>query len=190
MRKNYFYEGGVNFKKGIILKMRLADFKRMATVGKKIRGGYFWKAGLGTSDISGCEWRTITAVQSNSIRINGSYLDYPKANACEFDGKILKIYETGYRPLNEEEKKALEEWKAIAETDEYKRQAEIDLLTDSNTTYWQEKRFFDERNMEHLFTPTDSKELDHNRYNRGEEYCVRDNKAEHGKQIAEYELGE
>lgn len=170
--------------------MKLADFKRMAVVGKKIRGGYFWKVGLGTSDISGCEWRTITATQSNGLKIDGSFLDYPKANACEFDGKTLKIFETGFRPLNEEEKKALEEWAEHEQTEEYKKKLEMDLMTDTSLTYWEEKRFFEERGLSHLFETTTSKALDKYRYNNGEEYCVKDNSALHGKQIAEYELGD
>lgn len=168
--------------------MTLADFKRKAVVGAEIRGGYFWKLGLNNKSISDCEWRTIDKVQSNGIKIAGSFLDFPKANACDFDGQRLKIYETGWRKLTEEEKQALAEWHEIKQTPQYKEQLERDLMTDTSGTYWQEKNFFEQKGMAYLFERTATKELDKNRYNNGEEYCVRDNSAPHGKQIAEYEI--
>lgn len=169
--------------------MTLADFKRKAVVGAEIRGGYFWKLGMGKTSIDDCEWRTIDKVQSNGIKIAGSFLDFPKANACEFDGQRLKIYETGYRKLTDEEKAVMAEWQEYADTDEeFKKRAEIDILTDGSSTYWQERGFYERKGMLYLFESTNTKSMDKNRYNNGEEYCVRDNSAPHGKQIAEYEI--
>lgn len=168
--------------------MTLADFKRMAVVGNEMRGGYFWKLESKGLTLDQCEWRKITSVQTNGVRLNGSFLDFPKANACEFDGKTLKIFETGYRELTNEEKSVMAEWKKITETNDYQKQLEYDLLTDCSITYYQEKRFFEEHNMLYLFQHTPSKSLDDNRYKQGDKFCVRDNKAPHGKQIAEYEI--
>lgn len=72
----------------------LAEFKRLATRGKFIRGGYYGKY----AD----EWREIAGVQSNAIRLKTEgrgivYFEWPKARDCEIlqeaDGSVLKIYE-------------------------------------------------------------------------------------------------
>lgn len=169
--------------------MTLADFKRKAVVGAEIRGGYFWKLGLNNKSIDDCEWRTIDKVQSNGVKIAGSFLDFPKANACEFDGRRLKIYETGYRKLTDEEKAVMAEWEEFANTnEEFKNRVEIDILTDGSSTYWQERGFYERKGMLYLFESTNTKSMDWNRYRDGDEYCLRDNSAPHGKQIAEYEI--
>lgn len=169
--------------------MTLADFKRKAVVGAQMRGGYFWKLGLNGKSIDDCEWRTIEKVQSNGIKLGGSFLDFPKANACEFDGQRLKIYETGYRKLTDEEKAVMAEWQEYADTDEeFKKRVEIDILTDGSSTYWQKRGFYERKGMLYLFESTNTKSMDWNRYKSGDEFCLRDNSAPHGKQIAEYEI--
>lgn len=167
----------------------LADFKRKCIVGAKIRGGYYWKTPKAETTLEECEWRVIDKVQSNAIRINGSYMDFPKAKDSDFDGRVLTIYETGWRKLTDEEKAVLEEWENYTKTDtEYQKRAEMDALTDTNMTFYEEKEFFVSRGMEHLFWATPTKELCKWKMNNGEEYCVKDSKAEHGKAIAKYEI--
>lgn len=165
----------------------LADFKRQLVVGAKIKGGYFNKLNHNADEV-----REVVATQSNGAWLKGekgkSFFEIPKAKCSDFDGETLRIYETGWRALTDEEKKVMAEWQEIANTEECKKRAEIDILTDGSSTYWQEKAFYEDRGMAHLFTHTPSKYLDYNKYNRGEEFCVRDNQAEHGKQIAEYKL--
>ena len=166
--------------------MSLADFKRKMQIGTKVRGSYFVKP----ND----EVRTVSKVQSNGVWLKGSketrFMEFPKSNHCEFDGKILKIYEAGYRALTEEEKQVIAEWNEIASTEEYQKRAEIDILTDGSSTYWQWRGFFERKDMLHLITNTPSKTLDQRKYRDGEELCVRDNKAPHGNQIAQYEIME
>ena len=170
--------------------MSIAELKRQAVKGAEIRGGFFWKLGLGTSDISGCEWRKITGTQSNGVYIEGSFLDFPKARLADFDGKKLKIYRAGYRKMNAEELAVMKEWQAIAETEEYKKQAEYDALTDTNLCYWKEKAFFEERGFEYLFYgEKNGMKLDRNIFRNWnyDSECILDEGIK-GEQIAEYEL--
>lgn len=165
----------------------LADFKRQLVVGAKIKGGYFGKPNHNKDEV-----REVISIQSNGVWLKGekgrSFFEIPKAKCSSFDGETLKIYETGWRALTDEEKSVMEEWKKVADTEEFKRRAEVDILTDGSSTYWQEKAFYEDRGMAHLFTHTATKYLDHNKYSGGEEFCVRDNQAEHGAQIAEYKI--
>ena len=167
----------------------LSDFKRdLLSANTMIKGGYF------NTNKNKDEWRSVEKAQSNGAWLKGEdgkrFFEYPKANACEYDGTTLKIYETGWRELNEEEKRVIAEWKEIANTEEYKKRAEIDILTDGSSTFWQERGFYERYNMLYLFTHDNksSKYLDYNRYHNGEKLCVRDNQAPHGKQIAEYTI--
>lgn len=72
----------------------LAEFKRLATRGTYVRGGYYGKY----QD----EWRKIAGVQSNAVKLATEgrgivYFDFPKAKNCELldtdDGTVLKIFE-------------------------------------------------------------------------------------------------
>lgn len=166
----------------------LADFKRdLNTEGAQIKGGYF-----GTTHGNTDEWRTVVSAQTNGVWLKGEggkrFFEYPKANCIEYDGNTLKIFETGWRELTEEEKAVMAEWREIANTEDYKKRAEIDILTDGSSTYWQEKGFYERKGMLYLFSHTPTKYLDYNKYNKGEALCVRDNSATHGKQIAEYTI--
>lgn len=170
--------------------MSIADFKRKAVKGAEIRGGYFWKLGLGTSDISECEWRKITATQSNGLKIEGSFLDYPKASLADFDGQKLKIYRAGYRKMNADEMAVMKAWQEITETDEHRKQAEYDALTDTNLCYWQAKAFFEERGFDYLFYgKRKGLRLDSNIFRKWnyDSECILDESVR-GEQIAEYEL--
>lgn len=165
----------------------LADFKKKAVVGARIRGGYFFRTPQ--EEIKNLEWRTIEKVQTNGIKIDGSFLDFPKASNSEFDGRILKIYAVGYRKLTDEEKAVLDEWKKITETEDYQKQLEYDLMTDSSVCWSKGTLFFHEKGMEYLYNHQNrNKYLDQNKYNDGDEYCVYDTSSQHGKQIAEYEI--
>lgn len=172
----------------------VAELKRkLGRVGAKARGGYFWKVGT-PSDLKewldAQSWRTVEKAQSNGVKLSGSWLDYPRANNSEFDGRILKIYETGWRALTAEEKAVLAEWEEIASDEEFKKRAEIDALTDGSSTYWQEREFYERKNMLYLFTSTATKSLDRWKLRQGEEFCVKDNSAPKGKLIAIYEIAE
>lgn len=88
-------------------------------------------------------WRKITKIQTNSICLEGSWLDIPPASLLEYDGKTIKLYTTGYRELNTDEQAVLNEWRKITETEKYKEDALYDIMTDFHQTFYQKKRFFE-----------------------------------------------
>lgn len=56
----------------------------------------------------------------------------------------------GFRDLNEEESKIMQEWQTITKTEKYQKQAEIDAYTDGSSTFWQQKAFFINKGYEYL----------------------------------------
>jgi hypothetical protein len=100
--------------------------------------------------------RKVTKVQTKAIyllRSDGkeSWLELPNAKLVYCDEKRLSIYSIGKRELTEEENKLMQEWKAITETEDYKKKMEYDVLTDYHACFYQEKRFWTEKDMLHLF---------------------------------------
>jgi len=96
-------------------------------------------------------------INSNTVSItmltnNGkeSSLPLPFASLVEYDENKLTIYAPGLRELNEEEAKAMEEWKTITATKEYQKQAQTDAYTDGSSTYYQERAFFSNRGLLYL----------------------------------------
>lgn len=81
-----------------------------------------------------------------------SELPLPYASLVEYDGNTIKVYRPGFRDLNATEQSALDEWNKIAETEKYKEQAANDMMTDGSQTYWQEKAFFEKRNLKYLMS--------------------------------------
>lgn len=79
-----------------ILFSTLAEFKRQATKGRYVRGGYFNTA---RGERVRNDWREIIGVQSNAIKLKtdgvagGVYFDFPKASECKIEDGILKIFE-------------------------------------------------------------------------------------------------
>lgn len=55
------------------------------------------------------------------------------------------------REQNEQEKSIMLQWNKISSTDEYKERANIDALSDGSSTYYQEKRFFENSVCPYLF---------------------------------------
>lgn len=105
-----------------------------------------------------------------------SRLDLPKAGLVEYTDDCLRIYSAGYREPNAAEQRVLDEWNVIQNTEQYKKQAEIDALSDGSTTYWQQVGFFRDKGMEYLmgFEKQGGLSLDFNRRNRGEKAFIRD----------------
>ena len=131
-------------------------------------------------------WRKI--VGSNSVAIfllnnegKQSELRIENASLIEFNDTILSIFEVGERELNEEELKLLQAWKEITDTEEYKKQGEIDALTDGSQNYYKKKSFF--RNAEYMlgFDFSQGKRYNHN---TGKMY----DKKVKGKIILQYEF--
>jgi hypothetical protein len=95
-------------------------------------------------------YRKIDKVKTNEIVIEGSYFTIPRASLMEYNGTILTTYSPGYRPLNDEEKRVMEEYRKMTSQEEYQRQSHYDMISDGSTTFYQEKRFFQEKGMEYL----------------------------------------
>ena len=127
--------------------------------------------------------RTIGKVQTNGfylINQNGeeSFLDIPKASLMEYDKDELRVYNPGFREMNDDEKAVMAEWKKIEETDDYQERAKVDLLSDGSSTFYQKKQFFGDRKMLHLMgTQQSGMKLDFFKYSEGEKKCIRDEKA-------------
>ena len=75
----------------------------------------------------------------------GSYLDYPPASFMEFDGETIKIYNSGSRPLTEEEKRILKEQPRDDKQDS------IDMMTDGSTMFHRRKSYFQKSGKYYLF---------------------------------------
>ena len=91
--------------------------------------------------------RYVVKKQTNGVYFNkdknatgGSWLDYPKASLLDYDGMTVKIYEAGYRPLTDEEKRVSED--RPSRRKENAKQVEIDMLGDGSQMYWADKRHF------------------------------------------------
>lgn len=100
-------------------------------------------------------WRRI--VKSNSVALffqseSGQLfeLSLPRASLVEYDGTTLLIYYAGYRDLTPEEQHVMDEWKAIANTPEFKERAQYDALSDGSSTYHEELSFFRKAGYEYL----------------------------------------
>ena len=129
-------------------------------------------------------------IDANSVAIfflnndgRKSELHLESASLTEYDGDTLTIYIAGLRDLNEEEKKVMDEWKKITDTKEYRDQATTDLLTDGSSTYWNEKSFFENRDMLYLMgcETIRGQRLDFNTNK------IRDNKVK-GDKILQYKI--
>lgn len=98
-----------------------------------------------------------TLVDSNSVSIsflnlNGekSELNIRSAKLIDYTDDSIVVYGIGKRDLNDVEKKVMDEWEQICQTPEYQKQSEVDMYTDSSSTYWKKKFFFTNKKMEHL----------------------------------------
>lgn len=124
--------------------------------------------------------RKIGKVQSNGVYLineNGkkSFLELAKASLMEYTEDELRIYNAGYREMTEKEKQVMKEWETISNTEDYKRQAQIDAMSDGSSTYYTEKRFFINKKMEYLMGVSNgAKNLIFSKYYNGEKECIRD----------------
>ena len=132
----------------------LSDLKRDAKSGK-ISGEMIVR--FGSKDIPEKLQGIRKIVDANTVGITFLNLDGKKsectikcASLVEYTDEFLTIYSPGIRELNEEEQKIINEWKSITETEAYKKQSNIDALSDGSTTFYQEKRFFESRGFDYL----------------------------------------
>ena len=124
--------------------------------------------------------RTIGKVQTNGFYLinkdgKESFLDVGKASLMEYTENELRIYAPGCREMTEVEKQIMKEWEKIENTENYKEQERIDLLSDGSTTYYIKKRFFKDKKMEYLMgTGNGAKRLIFSKYCNGEKDCIQD----------------
>ena len=111
--------------------------------------------------------------------------------ALPISGDSLSVYAPGYREMTAEEKAVMKEWEKITASEDFRKQSDIDALTDGSCTYWQRKRFFKERNMEHLLGGERVKGmvLSLSRYGKNEPECILDEKVKGDLEI-EYKFFE
>lgn len=166
----------------------LADLKRDAKSGT-LEGRFtyhsMWLEGL-PERLQG--WRKL--VDCNSVAVfflnkdgKKSELRIGKASLVEYDGETLTVYNAGYRDLNADEQRVLDEWAKIAGTDEYKERAHIDAQTDGSSTYYQKLRFFKNAGYEYLMGLEEQRGMKFD-WNTGK---VRDDKVK-GSVCMRYEL--
>lgn len=140
-------------KKGTL--KTLTDLRRDAK-SEKLEGRivyhWMWKEGL-PERLQG--WRKIT--DSNSVAIffqnkdgRKSELRIERASLVDYDGETLIIYNGAERNLNEKEQHVMDEWNKIAQTEDYKKRAYYDALSDGSSTYYQKLAFFQKAGYEYL----------------------------------------
>jgi hypothetical protein len=132
----------------------LADLKRDAKSGR-ISGEMVIR--MGSTDIPETLKGRRKIVDANTVGIkflnnNGkkSELRISCASLVEYDNDSLTIYSPALRELNDDEKQIMSQWQEIANTEEYQKQSEIDLLTDGSSTYWKRKHFFVDKGYAYL----------------------------------------
>lgn len=124
----------------------LADLKKALHVGAAVKmTGFYGDRDAGEnrrSKLLGIV-RYVVKVNTTGVYLNedkaatkGSFLDWPKASLLEFDGKNIKIYQSGTRPLTEIEARIL----AGQPVD--KEQSQQDMMTDGSTMFNRGKRYF------------------------------------------------
>ena len=130
----------------------IADLKRDLTIGASIEMVHFHAQEI-PERLQGV--RYVVKVKSNGIELNkdktatkGSFLDYPKASLCEYDGENLRIYESGYRPLSDREQAIIDN--VPSNRPENKEQVIHEAMTDGSGFYYKDKAYYKEHDAEYL----------------------------------------
>lgn len=144
-----------------------ADLKRDLQVGKKLKMIYHHWENTRTNKILNIE-REIIKVQSNgvSLKTNNqsgkSFLDLPCASLTEYDGKNIKIYGIGKRPLTTGEKALLDN--EPSRRPENAKMVERDVLSDGSSTYYLDKSYYSKNNANWRYDWDKGLKLDINDY--------------------------
>lgn len=130
----------------------IAELKRDLTIGTSIEMVNFHGQDI-PERLQGV--RYVVKVKSNGIELNkdktaikGSFLDYPKATLCEYDGENLRIYDAGYRPLTAWEQSIMDN--VPSNRPENKEQVVNELMTDGSGFYYKDKAYYKENSAEYL----------------------------------------
>ena len=99
--------------------------------------------------------RYVVKKQGNGVYLNpdknetkGSFLEFKNAKLTEYDGNTIKVFMVGQRPLTDQELRIYNNKPSNRKENE--SLVEQDLMTDSSTTFWMDKRYLQENNMEYL----------------------------------------
>ena len=96
-------------------------------------------------------FRRVTKVSGDAFCLgNISWLSIPQASLLNITDKYVSGFTPALTPLTPEEQNVMAEWDKIANTKDYKEQAERDIMTDGSSTYWHRKSFFEKKGMAHL----------------------------------------
>jgi hypothetical protein len=135
---------------------RLSDVKRYLKVGAVVRCTAGPKSG---------KLRQVIKVHSQFLEFaepgdidvkRGSRLDFPRTSLLEVNETGFKIYQPGNRDLTPEEK-------AFKENEPRdQKQAEIDMMTDTNTMWYRRLAYYRGTEFEHLFQDKNGKRFDFN----------------------------
>lgn len=135
---------------------------------------------IGKVNIVGCQ-----LINSSGEK---SFLEIPRASLVNYSDEELIIYLPGYREPYEEEEDVLEEWNEIASSDDYKERVRIDLLTDGSSTYYQKKKFFEDKEMLYLMIKDkNGKGIEFTKRNNGDKEWLAD-PAVKGKKVLVYKI--
>lgn len=112
-----------------------------------------WEAGV-PDHLQGVRQCVYAGAKHITIRLlkpgKVSRCDIPRASLVDYDGDTLKTYLPGLRAPTAAEQKVLDEWKAITETDAFKKRVDLDLRTDGWTAHNYKVKFFHEKKMDYL----------------------------------------
>lgn len=129
----------------------IADLKRDMVIGRSLKLVFF-ETPFNVNNKNLNKVRYVVKTQGNGVYLNedkqadkGSFLDYPKASLCEYDGKTLTIYEPGVRDLTKEEQSIIDN---EPKDDE---QEKFDMLTDGSTMFYRRKHYYQDKGSEYLF---------------------------------------
>lgn len=101
--------------------------------------------------------RYVVKKQGNGVYLNadinaktGSFLEFTNAKLTEYDGETIKTYQAGTRPMTEDEQRVFNN--KPSQRPENKEKIEMELMTDSNGSYWLDKEYLKEQGMEYLMS--------------------------------------
>lgn len=110
--------------------------------------------------------RFVVRKQTNGVYLGlnknektGSWLEFKNAKLTEYDGKTLKIYRAGNRPLTEEERHVYDN--RPSKRPENRLQMERDLLSGSSVMFWRDKAYFKNKKMDYLHYGSNNRYIFH-----------------------------
>lgn len=99
--------------------------------------------------------RYIVKKQGNGFYLNedktatrGSFLEFLNAKLVEYDGKTIKTFLPANRPMTEHEKQVFDN--KPSGRPENKERIEMEIMTDTNGSYWQDKAYLKGNDCEYL----------------------------------------